>query len=285
MKALIYIVLFPLFFLCSCEKDLDMSQIAFKEKLVVNLLAYDNDFLSVTVNKSLDIFDSIGKPSIENALVIVTDDKGVKTKLNFDLISQSYRSTWYPVSGINYTLEVTWGNLSSTYSFFTIPKLSTSGKALWIDNTSTDSVGFPTGTISFIIKDNPNERNYYEIGLFRYDEFSSEPWLNLPIIPENPELVNNQILNKDGALLIDDGGFNGQNKLFKFTTPANSKGTTFKYLVVIKNLSEEYYRYFKSIDNYKQQQGPFSEPSAVFTNIKGGLGICAGASVVKDTIK
>ena len=285
MKALIYIVLFPLFFLCSCEKDLDMSQIAFKEKLVVNLLAYDNDFLSVTVNKSLDIFDSIGKPSIENALVIVTDDKGVKTKLNFDLISQSYRSTWYPVSGINYTLEVSWGNLSSTYSFFTIPKLSTSGKALWIDNTSSDSVGFPTGTISFIIKDNPNERNYYELGLFRYDTFSSEPWLNLPIIPENPELVNNQILNKDGALLIDDGGFNGQNKLFKFTTPANSKGTTFKYLVVIKNLSEEYYRYFKSIDNYKQQQGPFSEPSAVFTNIKGGLGICAGASVVKDTIK
>ncbi len=285
MKALIYIVLFPLFFLCSCEKDLDMSQIAFKEKLVVNLLAYDNDFLSVTVNKSLDIFDSIGKPSIENALVIVTDDKGVKTKLNFDLISQSYRSTWYPVSVINYTLEVSWGNLSSTYSFFTIPKLSTSGKALWIDNTSSDSVGFPTGTISFIIKDNPNERNYYELGLFRYDEFSSEQWLNLPIIPENPELVNNQILNKDGALLIDDGGFNGQNKLFKFTTPANSKGTTFKYLVVIKNLSEEYYRYFKSIDNYKQQQGPFSEPSAVFTNIKGGLGICAGASVVKDTIK
>lgn len=285
MKALIYIVLFPLFFLCSCEKDLDMSQIAFKEKLVVNLLAYDNDFLSVTVNKSLDIFDSIGKPSIENALVIVTDDKGVKTKLNFDLISQSYRSTWYPVSGINYTLEVSWGNLSSTYSFFTIPKLSTSGKALWIDNTSSDSVGFPTGTISFMIKDNPNERNYYELGLFRYDEFSSEQWLNLPIIPENPELVNNQILNKDGALLIDDGGFNGQNKLFKFTTPANSKGTTFKYLVVIKNLSEEYYRYFKSIDNYKQQQGPFSEPSAVFTNIKGGLGICAGASVVKDTIK
>jgi hypothetical protein len=128
-------------------------------------------------------------------------------------------------------------------------------------------------------------KNYYEIGLFRYDEFSSEQWLNLPIIPENPELINNQILNKDGALLVDDGGFNGQNKLFKFTTPANSKGTNYKYLVVIKNLSEEYYRYFKSIDNYKQQQGAFSEPSAVFTNIKGGLGICAGASVVKDTIK
>ncbi len=286
MKFLKYIVvLLPLFCLFSCEKELDMSQIAFKEKLVVNLLAYDNDYLSVTVNRSLDIFDSTGKPAIENAKVFVTDDKGVKTKLNFDLVSQSYRSTWFPVSGVKYSLEVNWGDLSTTYSFFTIPKLSTSGKAIWKDSTGSDSVGFLTGTISFVIKDNPNERNYYEIGLFRYDEFSSEQWLNLPIIPENPELINNQILNKDGALLVDDGGFNGQNKLFKFTTPANSKGTNYKYLVVIKNLSEEYYRYFKSIDNYKQQQGAFSEPSAVFTNIKGGLGICAGASVVKDTIK
>lgn len=285
MKHLKYFVLLPILLLFSCEKELDMSQIEFKEKLVVNLLAYDNDFLSVTVERSLNIYDSTGKPAIENARVFVTNQQGVKSQLNFDLVSQSYRSSWIPVSGEQYILEVSWGDLSSTYSFFTIPKLSINGKASWKDSTSSDSMGFLTGTISFTIKDNPNERNYYEIGLFRYDEFSSEQWLNLPIIPENPELVNNQILNKDGALLVEDGGFNGQNKLFKFTTPANSKGTTYKYLVVIKNLSEEYYRYFKSIENYKQQQGAFSEPSAVFTNIKGGLGICAGASVVRDTIK
>lgn len=285
MKHLKYFVLLPILLLFSCEKELDMSQIEFKEKLVVNLLAYDNDFLSVTVERSLNIYDSTGKPAIENARVFVTNQQGVKSQLNFDLVSQSYRSSWIPVSGEKYILEVSWGDLSSTYSFFTIPKLSINGKASWKDSTSSDSMGFLTGTISFTIKDNPNERNYYEIGLFRYDEFSSEQWLNLPIIPENPELVNNQILNKDGALLVEDGGFNGQNKLFKFTTPANSKGTTYKYLVVIKNLSEEYYRYFKSIENYKQQQGAFSEPSAVFTNIKGGLGICAGASVVRDTIK
>lgn len=285
MKHLKYFILLPILFLFSCEKELDMSQIDFKEKLVVNLLAYDNDFLSVTVERSLNIYDTTGKPAIENAKVFVTNQQGVKSQLNFDLVSQSYRSSWIPVSGEKYILEVSWGDLSSTYSFFTIPKLSVSGKASWKDSTSSDSMGFLTGTISFTIKDNPNERNYYEIGLFRYDEFSSEQWLNLPIIPENPELVNNQILNKDGALLVEDGGFNGQNKLFKFTTPANSKGTTYKYLVVIKNLSEEYYRYFKSIENYKQQQGAFSEPSAVFTNIKGGLGICAGASVVRDTIK
>ena len=285
MKKLKYLFILPIIFLFACEKELDMSQVDFKEKLVVNLLAYDNDYLSVTVNRSLGLYDTTGKAAIENAKVYVTDDKGVKTQLLFNLISQSYRSTWYPLSGIQYTLEVSWGDLSSTFSFFTIPKLSTSGKAIWKDSTGQDSVGFNTGTISFIINDNANERNYYEIGLFRFDEFSSESWLNLPIIPENPELINNQILNKAGALIVDDGVFNGQNKLFKFTTPANTKGTTYKYLVVIKNLSEEYYKYFKSIDNYKQQQGAFSEPSAVFTNIKGGLGISAGASVVKDTIK
>ncbi len=274
-----------IFGLTNCETDLDMSQLNFKEKLVINLLANNGDSLSLTVNRSLDIFDSTGKSQIENAKVIVTDEMGNKSQLRFDLISQSYRSSWIPKPGVLYTVNVSWGNLSPVQSSFILPELKTNGKATWKDSTSKDSVGFYTGTISFTIKDDPNARNYYEIGLFRYDEFSSELWLNLPIIPENPELINNQILNREGALLVDDDVFNGQNKLFKFTTPANTKGTLYKYLVVVKNLSEDYYRYFKSIENYKQQQGAFSEPSAVFTNVKGGLGICAGASLVRDTIK
>lgn len=274
-----------LFSIMSCEKELDISQLQFSEKLVVNLLATDNDSIGVTVFRSLDIFDSIGKPQIENAKVFITDNKGVTTKLRFDLVSQTYRPNWIPQAGVTYTLSVSWGNLGPVTSTFTIPKLNTIGKAIWKDSTGKDADGFLTGTISFTIKDDPNARNYYEIGLFRYDEFSSEPWLNLPISPENTDLINNLIFNKEGALLVDDGKFNGQNKLFKFKTPANTKGTTYKYLVVIKNLSEEYYRYFKSIENYALQQGPFSEPSAVFTNIKGGLGICAGASLVKDTIR
>ena len=288
MKKLFFLsisAIIAMFSILSCEKELDISQLQFSEKLVVNLLATDSDSIGVTVFRSLDIFDSVGKHQLENAKVTITDNNGVTTKLRFDLVSQTYKPNWIPKAGITYTLTASWGSLGPVTGKFTIPKLNTTGKAIWKDSTGKDENGFYTGTISFTIKDDAQSRNYYEIGLFRYDEFSSSQWLNLPIVPENTELINNQIFNKEGALLVEDGVFNGQNKLFKFKTPANSKGTTYKYLVVIKNLSEEYYRYFKSIENYSQQQGPFSEPSAVFTNIKGGLGICAGASLVKDTIR
>lgn len=269
----------------SCEKDLDLSQLEFSEKLVMNALVNDNEPISLTLNKSLDVFDSTGKPQLENANVTILDEAGVSSQLKFDLVSQSYRTTWIPKPGVRYSINASWGDLFPVQSSFIIPQLNTNGKAIWKDSTGKDDAGFNTGTISFTIKDDPHVRNYYEIGLFRYDEFSSESWLTLKVIPQNPELRDNPIINKQGALFVDDGGFNGQNKLFKFTTPAFTKGTTYKYMVVIKNLSEDYYRYFKSIENYQQQLGPFSEPSAVFTNVKGGLGICAGASLVKDTIR
>lgn len=284
MKKYILLSLVAGCLFASCSKELDSSTIQYKDKLVVNLLAYDNDVLAVHVGKSLSLYDSTAEKLLETAKVKVIDINGVETLLQFDLVRQKFVTTWVPKTGMDYTLQVDYGNLNSALSKFKIPTLTLSNKAKWTDNTSKDSVGFPTGTIDFSIQDNGNERNYYEIGLFRYDDVISD-WLPFPIIPENPEFVDNQVKNKEGALIIQDGSFNGQNKLFKFTTPYGTAGTTYKYLVVIKNLSEEYYRYFKSIDNYKQQQGIFSEPSPVFTNIRGGVGICAGASIMKDTIQ
>ena len=243
MKKYFFLSLIFLFLFENCSKELDSSTIKYKDKLVVNLLAYDNDVLAVHVGKSLSLFDSTPEKLIETAKVLVTDANGVVSQLKFDMVRQKYISTWIPKTGMKYTLQVDYGNLNSTLSDFTIPMLTLNNKAKWTDNTSKDSVGFPTGTIDFTIKD------------------------------------------KEGALIIQDGSFNGQSKLLKFTTPYGTAGTAYKYLVVIKNLSEQYYRYFKSIDNYKQQQGIFSEPSPVFTNIRGGVGICAGASIVKDTIQ
>jgi len=284
MKKYIFLSLICVFFFENCSKELDSSTIKYKDILVVNLLAYDNDVLAVHVGKSLSLYDSTAEKLIETAKVLVTDADGVVSQLKFDMVRQKFVSTWIPKTGVKYTLQVDYGNLNSTLSDFSIPKLTLNNKAKWTDNTPKDSVGFPTGTIDFTIKDNGTERNYYEIGLFRYDDVISD-WLTFPIISENPEFVDNQVKNKEGALIIQDGSFNGQSKLLKFTTPYGTAGSTYKYLVVIKNLSEEYYRYFKSIDNYKQQQGIFSEPSPVFTNIRGGVGICAGASIVKDTIQ
>jgi hypothetical protein len=54
---------------------------------------------------------------------------------------------------------------------------------------------------------------------------------------------------------------------------------------VVKSLSPDYFKYMKSIGDYQTQGGPFSDPSPIFTNMRGGIGICAGASITKDTIR
>lgn len=284
MKKYSFILLINVLIFSSCLKEIDSSSLKLKDKLVVNLLAVDNAALSVHIGKSSTVFDSLPEELIEGAKVVVLDDKGISYPLSFDMVTQSYKSSWIPKSGVTYELQVTDNKLGYATGSFNIPQLIISGKSKWKDSTSKDKFGFYTGTIEFAINDDASERNYYEIGLFRYDDVVDN-WLELQILPQNPEFIDNQTKNSAGALLIQDGSFNGQNKVLKFSTPYGTAGSKYKYLVVIKNLSEEYYRYFKSIENYKQQQGIFSEPSAVYTNIFGGLGICAGASIVKDTIQ
>jgi hypothetical protein len=56
-------------------------------------------------------------------------------------------------------------------------------------------------------------------------------------------------------------------------------------MVKVQNMNEDYFLYVQSLDQYTQQSGIFTEPVSVFSNIEGGLGICAGASVLKDTIR
>jgi hypothetical protein len=108
----------------------------------------------------------------------------------------------------------------------------------------------------------------------------------MPVIPENPEIAADPIFNPEGALILEDAGFNGQSKQLRFSTPFGSNfGSPYKYLVVVKILSPEYFKYFKSLEDYSLEGGVFSDPSAIYNNISGGVGICAGASISKDTIR
>ena len=270
--------------LLGCDSKLDSSGLPNKEKIMVNLLAFSDEVLSVHVSKSLPILDTSAEPIVTNAKVTITDDVGKSYNLAYDMASNRYVSTWLPQTGKTYAIKVALSNDLVTSDFY-IPSANINTKATWQDNTGQDSSGFPTGTINFIIKDNGQEHNYYEIALFRYQDVT-QTFEILRVKPGNPEIAANPIINKDGALILDDGGFNGQNKSLNFITPYGSAGVVdYKYLVVVKSLSQQYYQYFKSLDNYQQQNGIFSEPSAVYTNVKGGVGICAGAGIYRDTIR
>jgi len=283
-KFFILTVFVTLFF--GCETELPMDQLIFQDRLVVNLLANDDDILKVHVGKTLKLTDTTAEEKIEDAIVKVRDQFGNTSILDYTfLFDGKYVTSFKPIAGKTYSLTVEHPVYPTANSTFTIPSKFGSVKPTWEDNTGIDTSGFPTGTISFAINDPGDERNYYEIGLYRYETFGNE-FIVMPVIPENPEIAANASFNESGNLILDDGSFNGQLKELKFTTPFGyASGTPFKFLVEIKSLSPEYYRYFKSLEQYRVQGGPFSDPVAVFSNINGGVGICAGASITKDTIQ
>ncbi len=269
----------------SCEMDLPANEVKYKDRIVLNLLANNDQFLSVHVAKTLPIYDSAAETVIENAKVTVTEEGGTPVQLTFSFLNGGkYVSNFKPKPGVGYNIQVEAPNLPTCYSRFIMPSAFTGSKATWADNTGLDASGFPIGTISFEIQDDPSQRNFYEIALFRFEDIAAE-FLEMPILPLDAELSQNPKFNKAGALLVDDASFNGERKAFKFSTPFGSAGTQYKYLVVIKSLSQDYYKYFESLEDYQVQGGAFSDPIPVFNNIINGVGIAAGASVQRDTIK
>lgn len=271
----------------SCDKELPTDGVEFKKRLVVYSFSDNDNLIQVKVAKSLAINDTAAGDRVENAVVKIFDQSTSKeVVLTYSFLNGgTYNSNFKPKSGNKYTLSVEYSDYPMVYGQFEIPQTFVAGKAMWKDSTNKDSLGFYTGTISFNINDPGNELNFYEIALFRYQSLLNE-WIIMPVIPENPEIAENPVTNSDGALILEDVGFNGQSKLLRFSTPYGySSGFPYKFLLVVKSLSPDYFKYMKSIGDYQTQGGPFSDPSPIFTNMQGGIGICAGASITKDTIR
>lgn len=284
MKNVIFIS--ALLCLYSCKQELPTDGIDFSEKMVVNLLANNDEVLKIHVGKTLSLIDSSAELKIEDAKVTVTDENANISELKYSfLFGGKYISDFIPAPNTTYRLSVTHPKYPMATATFTIPAVFKSSGATWEDNTGTDSTGFPTGTIYFTLNDDGKQRNYYEIALFRYEDLGPA-WEVMPVIPENAEIAADPIFNPQGALILEDAGFNGQSKNLRFSTPFGSNfGSPYKYLVVVKSLSQEYYKYLKSLEDYRLQGGLFSDPTAIYNNIKGGVGISAGASISKDTIR
>ena len=270
-------------FILGCETELDMSSIQHTPKLVLNSFVNSDELFSAQVSSTIPINDTNPPKMIENAIVTVNDGSTTET-LVYDLSVQKYLAKFKPSPGRIYTVRVEKNNFNTAFGTLTIPNRVVSAKSTWKNKTGFDSLGFETGTLTCFISDPSSERNYYEINLYRFDDFTQE-WLIMPPTTTDPFLNENGIKTDIGGILIDDRSFNGSAKQFDFITSYGSAGIQYKFLVEVRSLSDDYYRYLQSLASYKAQGGIFSDPSPVYSNITNGRGICAGAAIQKDTIQ
>jgi Domain of unknown function (DUF4249) len=207
------------------------------------------------------------------------------------------------IIGPEYEIRVSHPNFETVRSVQKIPAKATDVQQLkLVREVANDPSGASLNELSFVIKDNPNEQNYYEFQLstnqYYYEYLGMDPQ-GMPIFDtlsytyytgfENT-FDQNIVNGTRGGILLSDQFFNGQDYKFigRFYAPYNGSGSTdtSTYRLSIRNVTKEYYQWSVSYNKqYNAQGNPFAEPIAVYNNLENGLGIFAMFNEQRFTIK
>ena len=104
---------------------------------------------------------------------------------------------------------------------------------------------------------------------------NGQPIVDFLMLMESPRSSSN-MYNPESGWGYDYGW--GYDSDFIFPSDTVSRAT-YHYQFMLETLSEDYYRYLKSVSSYSMLGGTFvGEPTPIHTNIRGGLGIVGSYS-------
>jgi len=276
-------------FFWSCVEDVDDINLPKVEpKLVITSFISPDDTVKVKVTKSVPFnynqtnipnWDEFFPP-IENAIVTIKN-----TETNHSItIPYSTQFRCYLVApteflveyGKEYEINVSAQGVKSVYAKTTVPQQNPSIESFKIDTVATNTDYWEGSSDSYYdymctgtINDAEGVSNYYSVGLIIWEEYYYE-W----------EDYYYTDIWYTGGVLFSDTDRDGQEISFKIDyTIANWS----KKILYVVSCDEIYFRYHKSL--YSTEEGnPFSEPSPLFSNIEGGLGVFCSFTSTEVTI-
>jgi hypothetical protein len=271
---LVILVVILLVFI-SCEKEADnIKYPVFKQKLVVyGILSPGNEKNYISVNSTINIYGP--KFSIVKWGNMTATISNGTNEISLDTTIGGYvfRSSDFPVEeGKTYTLRIISDFGLSAEASCTVPFRRNLN--IEIDTTMRQYYDTPnTGNsytwinLDLYFNDFKGETNYYRLLSIINSHRSTEP-------KYNSRETGNEFS------VLSDKGHDGEK--FKITMPGYWKGalsdSTFLKAYLL-NTDKAYYDYQKSLENYSSGEDPFTEPSPLYTNITGGLGIFAAYTV------
>ena len=267
-----------------CTKDAE--NVKLKEidpKLVIGCFISPQDTMIVaTVMRSNPIFgknhnSNQSIKSIVNAQVIISNGTQTIT-LPYNSIKDNYEiaATLFPItSGATYQLEVTTPENGKVSAECTVPPVNVDSI-----NVTFDTLGASKELI-LKWKDIPNQSNYYKVfvqeilvitseffGTLHHDTTYGVLWTDKSLMNDVDQDGN--IITTKYQIFFDHYGGGGGNG------GPTTKSKTIGFNLYLMNISDEYYKYEQSLNRYGYDN-PFSEPSPIYSNVKGGgLGIFAG---------
>lgn len=283
-----------LIFVSSCVSEIETDAPAVNPQIVVNSLINPDSTFSVILSYNMSLNGS-GITTIDNAQVSLWVNETFYENLQ-SAGNGYYTSNFHPATETGYSIKITTADdeiISSTF----IPAPPAFVILNKEDSAFIDSDGEYQNRCTIKIVDNNTERNYYEV-VFKVIE--SNPYngnINtfFPYINSSHQVIQNEgIFDYRESMTFSDSLFNGSSVEIPFCyhtffsiSSENNFYQPYKLVVIVNSTSKEYYQYKKSLWNQmNDDNGIWSgQPTNIYSNISGGLGIFAGyCSIESDTI-
>jgi len=296
MKILKNLLLLSLpFLLSNCEEEIPLDKLdPYTEKLVVNEYFSNGEPFSIEISGSKYAYKE-GNPLVLDSakLSVVLTEDNVPLKLLYDQILDVFYTANNPLPGKVYNLSVKSFGYPDISATGKLPQSIANKSSVCIFDGGKDMQGNVSDLLKLTFTDDGNSKDHYKINFFYYNE-SSGKFTAFDFELKDILTAVNTIKSIDGGFLFSDESFSGQQKVITAVPPMGfvSSNKTYKYLIKIERLSEEYWKYRTTLEQYRgglnggiTSTNLFRGAVVVYSNVTNGLGIFAGANIQSDTIK
>ena len=265
--AILFSLFFTAFLFNSCEKvvtNVELPQTT--PKLVITSFISPNiDTLEVYISKSKPVFESqqVNNDFITNANIIISDESASAT-IPYDAYNYRYMlpaSSFQIIKGKSYKLSVSTPDGLSAEATCSVPAFVNNSLEIY----SIDSISDSDRTfIKYRFTDIAGQENYYRVisnidkAMVYFDDYQ---------IPD---------------ILISDKNTDGNT--FSFQAEIGKEIPLNIISVYLLTTDKDYYNYQKSISNYSSGD-PFSEPTLIYSNVNGGLGVFCGYNQFRKSLQ
>lgn len=277
----IFLATAAIFALTSCETDATVDIPETKPKLVLTSFISPQDTeIVVRVKRSNPIFQSYDvntSASVANAAVTITDGN-TTMQLNYNSNYEYYgvSATLFPITGgTTYTLTVTTPEGETASAKTTVPALPVAAMNISYSYMLEDS------NANIVVRKYTFDNDWADFSgqTDRYRLVATQLVVNS--LSPNDTMV----FSTGESMLTDENNDGGtiRSKIVTLHNEYQGSSDLIGYDFYLIRSSPEYYLYHESLFNYTSGD-PFSEPSIIYTNITGGLGVFGSYQQLKKRV-
>lgn len=269
MKGLYKYLFFLILFSCTKEANIKLPDTK-SVPVVFCYLSPQDSVIKVKLTASQPLFSDqnidINEP-VPDAHIVLSSSQGNITLLfnnqsgYYQTLSDNYKIAF----GQTYTLAITLNDGTYVEAVTKVPDNNvqvSSASFQIINENSREYIRFKIGFI-----DDPTTVNFYRVSAIKLQSYSQSDTIYTETVVR---------------ALYTDEGHNGEFLETSFNTyyGDTSNDSTVAHDVFLLNCNKDYYLLHKSLNNYHEGD-PFAEPSLIYSNIKGGLGVFGAYTLSK----